>query len=42
MTSKTPILYTPKEKQRHDTIVVQELNTTEHEALDQDSLEDRD
>ena len=43
MTSKTPIIYTPKEKWGHDTIMAQqELNTTEHEALDLDSLEDID
>ena len=41
MTNKTPKVYTPKEKWRCDTIVAQqELNTTEPEALDQDSLED--
>ena len=41
MTSKTPIMYIPKEKPRCDTIMAQqELNTTECEALDQDSLED--
>ena len=41
MTSETPIIYTPKEKWRCSTIMAQqELNTTEFEAVDQDSLED--
>ena len=41
MTSNAPLIYTPKEKQRRDTIIAQqELNTTECEALDQDLLED--
>ena len=43
MASETPILYTQNEKHRHETIVAQqELNTTECEALNQDSLEDID
>ena len=41
MSSKIPIIYIPKEKCRHDTIVAQqELNITECEILDQDSLKD--
>ena len=40
MSGETPILYTPKEKHRHDSIMAQqEFNTTECEVLDQDSLE---
>ena len=43
MSSETSIMYTPKEKHRYDTIMAkQELNTTECEVLDQDSLEDID
>ena len=43
MPSETPIMYTPKEKHRYDTIMIQqELNTTKHEVQDQDSLEDKD
>ena len=43
MSSETPIIYTPKEKCRCNIIVAQhKLNTTEHEVLDQDSLEDID
>ena len=43
MTSKTPIIYTPKEMQRHYIIMAQQkLNTAEWEYLDQDSLEDID
>ena len=43
ITSKPPIVYTPKEKHRCDTIMAQqELSTTEGEVLDQDSLEDID
>ena len=39
MSSETPIVFTPKEKHRHDTITVQqELNTTECD----DSLEELD
>ena len=43
MPCETPIVHTPKEKCRCDTIMAQqELNTTEHEVQDQDSLEDID
>ena len=43
MSSETPILYYPKEKHRCNTIIAQqELNATEHEAQDQESLEDLD
>ena len=43
MSSETPIVYIPKEKHRCDTITAQqELNTTEHEAQDQDALEELD
>ena len=42
MSSRTPIVYTLKEKHRFDTMTQQELNTTECEVYDQDSLEDID
>ena len=43
MTNDTPIIYILKERQMCYIIVVQqELNTTEHKDLDQDSLEDVD
>ena len=43
ISSETPIVYTMKEKHRHDTIIAQqELNTTECEVQDLDSLEDLD
>ena len=41
MTSKTLLMYTPKEKHRCDTIVAQqEWNATEHGVQNQDSSED--
>ena len=43
MSSGTPIIYTPKEKQRCDTIIAQEeCKTTECKYVDQDSLEEID
>ena len=41
MSSKSPIMYTPKEKHRCNIIMAQqELNTTECEVLDQDPPEE--